>query len=176
MHPSHRLIKQIKRSAGGKVGKEGLESALAILEAGTPIGALLSTLANQEFRETMLDVARNRPEPEMLAWMTVAAAGPHRTRRALATRAVRIVTPHALVEVLLDRGEFDEGCVSRSEAAPGEDEWGAWLLLSQLRRPEVRKAAQAQPDLRRRLDTARRHARRSINPQLHNQLRELGLV
>ena len=176
MHPSHRLIKQIKRSAGGEIGKEGLASALAILEADTPIGALMSTIANREFRNTMLDVARDRPRSEMLAWMTVAAAGPLRTRRALASRAVDIVAPYALVDVLLDRGEFDEACVSQSEAVPSEDEWGAWLLLSQLRRSEVRGVAQAKPSLRRRLQAARRRPRGSINPQLRSQLSELGLV
>jgi hypothetical protein len=176
MYPSYRLIKQIKRSAGGRVSKEGLESALAMLEVESPIGALMSTLAAREFRETMLDAAQGRPQPEMLAWMTVAAAGPFRTRRALAARAVQIVAPHTLVDVLLAGGELTDACAAQAEEAGGEEEWGAWLLLGQMRRREVRGVAEAQPSLRRRLQEARRQAKRAINPQLHGQLRKLGLV
>jgi len=176
MNPSHKLINQIKRSAGGRIGKEGLERSLAMLEADSPIGALMSTLARRDFRETMLDAGRGRPQAELLAWMTVAAVGPFRTRRALAARAVQIVAPHTLVDLLLARDEFSEACAAEAEAVPSEEEWGAWLLLGQMRKREVRRAAQAQPALRRRLQQARRHAKRPINPQLHAQLHELGLV
>ncbi len=176
MYPSYKLIKQIKRTAGGRVSKEGLERSLAMLEAESPIGALMSTLAAREFRETMLDAAQGRPRPEMLAWMTVAAAGPFRTRRALAARAVQIVAPPTLVDVLLAGGELAEACAAQAGEAPSEEEWGAWLLLGQMRRREVRGLAQAQPALRRRLQEARRQPKRSINPQLQGQLRDLGLV
>lgn len=176
MYPSYKLIKQIKRTAGDRVSKEGLERSLVMLEAEIPIGALMSTLAARQFRETLIDVAKGRPQPEMLAWMTVAAAGPFRTRRALAARAVQIVAPHTLVDVLLARGELAEACVTQAEEAPSEEEWGAWLLLGQLRRREVRGVAQAQPALHRRLQEARRQGKGSINPQLRGQLRELGLV
>lgn len=176
MYPSYKLIKQIKRTAGGRVTKEGLARSLAMLEAENPIGALMSTLAARQFRETMLDAAQGRPRPEMLAWMTVAAAGPFRTRRALASQAVQIVAPHTLVDVLLAGGGLVEACAAQAEEAPSEEEWGAWLLLGQMRRREVRDVAQAQPSLRRRLLEARRQAKRSINPQVQAQLRELGLV
>jgi len=176
MYPSYKLINKIKRLAGGRVSKEGLESALAMLEAVNPTGALMSTLASREFRETMIDAAQGRPRPEMLAWMTVAAAGPYRVRRALATRAVETVPPHALIDVLLAHGELAEDCAAQAEASTSEEEWGAWLLLGQMRRREVRGVAQAQPSLDRRLQLARRQARRPINPELHSQLHELGLV
>jgi hypothetical protein len=176
MYPSYKLIKQIKRTTGGRVSKEGLARSLAMLEAESPIGAVMSTLAAREFRETMIDAARSRPQPEMLAWMTVAAAGPFRTRRALAARAVQTVSPHVLVDVLLAGGELAEACAAQAEEAPSEEEWGAWLLLGQLRRREVRGVAQAQPALRRRLQETRKQTKRPINPQLQVQLRELGLV
>ena len=176
MYPSYKLIRQIKRAAGGDVSNEGLERSLALLEAETPIGALMSTLAAPEFSKTMLDVARGRPEPEMLAWMAVAAAGPIRVHRALAARAVQIVAPPALVDILIARGEFRESCAAQAEGAPSEEEWGAWLMIGRMRPRDVRAVAQAQPALRRRLQEARRQAKRPINPQLRGQLRALGLV
>ncbi|HEX7244091.1 MAG TPA: hypothetical protein VF245_00825 [Solirubrobacterales bacterium] len=176
MYPSYRLIKQVKRSAGGRVSKEGLERSLAMLEAESPTGALMSTLAAPAFREAMLDAAQCRSQAETLAWMTVAAAGPFRARRALAPRAVQVVAPHALVDALLGGGEFAEDCTVLAEAAQGEEEWGAWLLLGQLRRREARGFAEAQPALRRRLQGARRQSKRPTNSQLRDQLCALGLV
>jgi hypothetical protein len=175
MHPSHKLINQIKRAAGGRVGEEGLERSLAMLEAETPVGALMSTLAAREFRAVTIDAARGRPQDEVLAWMTLAAAGPVDTWRALAPRAVQIVAPHVLVDVLLGRDELSEACAARAEEAPSEEEWGAWLVLGKLRRRELRGFVKAQPALRRRLKDARRQAGR-INPQLRDQLCALGLI
>ena len=176
MKPSNSLIKQVKLIAGDRVSQESLERSLAMLEAVNPIGALMSTFANRDFRETLIDVAEDRPEPETLAWMTVAAAGRWRTRRALLSRAVRIVAPHTLVDVLLSREKFAEACAVQAEAATEDNEWGAWLLLGTLRPRDVRRAAKAQPDLRRRLQEAPRHAKRPVNPQLHVQRQKLDLA
>lgn len=176
MYPSYRLIKQIKRNAGGKISKEGLERSLALIEADTPMGALMSTLAAPEFTEVMLDAAQNRPRHELLAWMTIAAAGQSRARRAIARRATRIVPPHQLIEVLVAGGDMRAACEQRAEVAPSEDEWGAWLLLASVAGREIRRLVQRQAPLRRRYQAARREARRPVNPQLSEQLQALGLV
>jgi hypothetical protein len=176
MYPSYKLIKEIKRSAGGKVGKEGLERSLALIEADSPVGALMSTLAAREFTEVMLEAAQQRPRPELLAWMTVAAAGPNRARRAVAKRATQIVAPRELVEVLLGGGDVRAACERRAEQATSEEEWGAWLLLAGLRGRELRRLVERQAPLRRRYEAARHEAKRPVNPQLHGQLSALGLV
>jgi hypothetical protein len=176
MFPSYRLINQIKRAAGGRVGNQGLRRSLEMLEAANPIGALMATLAVDGFKPTMLDVARDRPESEVLAWMTVAASGPDRPRRALAARATEILSPQTLLEVLTGRGEFRDRCAVAAEAASSEEEWGALQLLGQLRHSDVRRIAEREPSLRRRLREARSGSKRWSIPPLQAQLRELGLV
>ena len=176
MYPSYKLIKEIKRSAGGKIGREGLERSLALVEADSPVGALMSTLAAREFTDVMLDAAQQRPRPELLAWMTIAAAGPNRVRRAVAKRATQIVAPHELVEVLLAGGDLRAACERCAKEATSEEEWGAWLLLAQLRGRDLRRLVERQAPLRRRYEAAQQEAKRPINPQLHGQLRALGLV
>lgn len=177
MYPSYKLLKEIKRAAGGEIEREGLERSLAIVEAETPVGALMSTLAAREFTDVVLDAAQERGRPELLAWMTIAAAGPRAARRALAGRATRIVTPHELIEVLTCGGDPHAACEERAEAAGGEEEWGAWLLLARLRGSDIRRLVEGQAPLRRRYEAARRESRRPrIQPQLRKQLEALGLV
>ncbi len=176
MYPSYKLIKQVKSTAGGEIAKEGIERSLALIEADTPTGALMSTLASREFTDVMLDAAQNRPRPELLAWMTIAAAGPSRVRRLVAKRASQIVPPHELVEVLVAGGDLRAACEQRAEQATSEEEWGAWLLLAGLRGRELRRLVERQASLRRRYQAARREAKRPINPQLRSQLEALGLV
>ncbi|HEU5105230.1 MAG TPA: hypothetical protein VFU11_05270 [Solirubrobacterales bacterium] len=176
MYPSYKLIKEIKRAAGGEISVEGIEHSLALIEASTPAGALMSTLASREFFDVMLDAAQDRPRPELLAWMTVAAAGPGRVRRLAAKRASLIVAPHELVEVVVAGGDPRATCEHRAEQASCEEEWGAWLLLAKLRGRELRRLVERHAPLRRRYEAARREAKRSINPQLRSQLQALGLV
>lgn len=175
MHPSYKLIKQVKRAAGGSVSEDSLARSLAMLEQQIPIGALMSTLATRDFRSVICDAAQGRSQDELLAWMTVAAAGPVRTWRSLGPRAVGIVAPHTVVEALLDRGELSDACAAHAEEAPGEEEWGAWLILGCLRRRELRGFVNAEPALRRRLSEARRQ-RPPVNSQLSEKLRALGLL
>jgi hypothetical protein len=176
MYPSYKLIKEIKRTAGGEIAKEGIERSLALIEAECPTGALMSTLASREFTDVMLDAAQNRPRPELLAWMTIAAAGPGRVRRFVAKRASQIVAPHEFVDVVVAGGDLRAACAQRAEAASTEEEWGAWLLLAQLRGREMRRLIERQAPLRRRYEAARRQAKRPFNPQLRSQLQALGLV
>lgn len=176
MYPSYKLMKEIKKAAGGEIEREGLERSLAIVEAETPVCALMSTLAAREFTDVVLDAAQGRGRPELLAWMTIAAAGPRAARRALAKRATQIVAPHELVEVLLAGGDLHAACEQRAEAATSEEEWGAWLLLARLRGRDIRRLVERQAPLRRRYEAARREAKRPINPQLRSQLEALGLV
>jgi hypothetical protein len=176
MYPSYKLMKEIKKAAGGEIEREGLERSLAIVEAETPVGALMSTLAAREFTDVVLDAAQGRSRPELLAWMTIAAAGPRAARRALAKRASEIVAPHELVEVLIAGGDLHAACEQRAEAATGEEEWGAWLLLARLRGRDVRRLVERQAPLRRRYEASRRETKRPINPQLRGQLEALGLV
>jgi len=176
MYPSYKLMKEIKKAAGGEIEREGLERSLAIVEAETPVGALMSTLAAREFTDVVLDAAQGRGRPELLAWMTIAAAGPRATRRALGKRATQIVAPHELIEVLIAGGDLHAACEQRAEAATSEEEWGAWLLLARLRGRDIRRLVERQAPLRRRYQAARREAKRPINPQLRSQLEALGLV
>ena len=176
MYPSYKLIKEIKRTAGGEIAKEAIERSLALIEADCPSGALMSTLASREFTDVILDVAQSRPRPELLAWMTIAAAGPGRVRRVLAKRASQIVAPHELVDVVVAGGDLRAACEQRAELATSEEEWGAWQLLAGLRGREMRRVVERQAPLRRRYEAARREAKRPFNPQLRSQLQALGLV
>lgn len=176
MYPSYKLMKEIRKSAGGEIGKEGLERSLAMVEAETPVGALMSTLAAREFTDVILDAAQNRARPELLAWMTIAAAGPSRVRRALARPASQIVAPHELVDVVLAGGDTRAACEQCAEAATSEEEWGAWLLLARLRGRDLRRLVERQTTLRRPYEAARRESKRPFNPQLRSQLQALGLV
>lgn len=176
MYPSYKLIKEIKRTAGGEIAKEAIERSLALIEADCPSGALMSTLASREFTDVILDAAQSRPRPELLAWMTIAAAGPGRVRRVLAKRASQIVAPHELIDVVVAGGDLRAACEQRAESAASEEEWGAWLLLAGLRGREMRRLIERQAPLRRRYEAARRQAKRPINPQLRGQLEALGLV
>lgn len=177
MYPSYKLIREIKRTAGGEISREGIERSLALIEADSPVGALMSTLAvREDFTKVMLDAAQNRPRSEVLAWMTIAAAGPRPVHDAIAKRATQIVPPHELVDVLLAGGNMREACERRAEEASSEDEWGAWLLLARMRGRDLRRLVERQPSLARRYQAARRKAKRVINHQLGDQLRALGLV
>lgn len=176
MYPSYKLIKEIRRAAGGKIEPAGLERSLAMVESDTPLGALMSTVAAREFHEAVLEAAQDRARPELLAWMTIAAAGPRATRRALAKRASRTVAPHELVELVLAGGDTHAACERRAEEAMSEEEWGAWLLLARLRGRDLCRLVERQAPLRRRYEAARREANRPVNPQLAGQLRALGLV
>lgn len=176
MNPSYRLINQIKRNAGGKISRGGVERSLALIESDTPTGALMSTLATPRFKEVMLDVAQNRPRDEQLAWMTIAAAGESRVRYLVARRATRIVPPHELVEVVVGGGDLRAACEQRAELAPSEDEWGAWLLLASVGGRDLRRLVEAHGPLRRRYRAAKRKTPRPVNPQLAEQLQALGLV
>lgn len=175
MYPSYGLIKEIKRAAGGEVGGASIARSVELIEASTPIGALMATVAPREFTPVMLDAAQGRPREEVLAWLTLAAAGPVKTRLALAERAVEIVNADALVELLVARSDTAQRCAEHAEQAEGEESWGAWLVLSRLRRNELRRLVEARPDLRGRLREAKR-ARRPVNPQIADQLRALELV
>lgn len=176
MNPNAKLIKEVKRTAGGNIGQEGLERSLALIEAGTPVGALMATLGARDFTDVMIDVARHRPEPEILAWMTIAAAGPAHARRARAKAATRLVAPHELIETLLAGGNLHAACEKRAEEATSEEEWGAWLLLARLPRPEIRRLVKGQAPLLRRYRAAKRESKRPVNPRLADQLAALGLV
>lgn len=173
---TYRPISEVRHAAGGKVGAEGLKRAIEIIEEQCPIGVLLSTLAVDPFTPVMVDVARDRPEPEVLAWMTLAAAGSRRARRAVAMRAARIVPPHELIETLVAGGDLRAAFEVRAEASTNEDEWGAWLLLSRLGKAEIENRVKRRAPLRRRLVAARRAARRPVNQGIAGQLRALGLV
>lgn len=175
MQPNYGLIRQIKRAAGGSVGKASIGRSVELIEATTPIGALMASVAPREFTPVLLDAAQGRPQEEALAWLTLAAAGPVKTRLALAERAVEIVDPEQLVEVLLEEGSLAGPCEQRAEQAEGDEHWGAWLLLARLRRRELRDLVEARPELRRRYREAKR-ARGAVNPQIAEQLRAHGLL
>jgi hypothetical protein len=175
MQPSYGLIRQIKCAAAGQVGAKSIGRSVELIEATTPIGALMASVAPREFTPVMLDAARGRPREEALAWLTLAAAGPVKTRLALAGRAVDLVDPEALIEVLLKKGGTADPCRERAEQADGDEQWGAWLLLSRLRRSELRRLVDSRPKLHRLYSEAKR-ANQPVNPQLAGQLEALGLL
>ena len=175
MKATYSTMHQIKRALGGKVGAESLERSLALVETTTPIGALMATVAPREFTPAIIEAARERPAGEKLAWLTLGAAGAVRTRLALAGRAVELVDPDELIEVVvMCRGSLAPPCAERAERASGDEEWGAWLLLGRLRRGELRALIEARPELASRYREARSRGR--VNPQIAVQLRAHGLL
>jgi hypothetical protein len=175
MNASYGLIRQIKRLAGSEVLEQSVERSLRLILAHTPIGAVLATVAGAEFTPALLEAAQGSEEEEGLAWLTLAAAGPVRARRALGSRAVDLVDPEQLVAAMNEHGRLREACERRAEEAAGDELWGAWLLLSRLRHRELRRLVEARPALRALYREARRPAR-EINPRIADQLAALGLV
>jgi hypothetical protein len=173
MRPTYKMIKQIERLAGREVSSKRVRRAADLVEAHTPIGALLATVTTDPFRPTMLEAARGCPEEEeALAWLTLAAAGPGKTAGLLADRAAALLDPGTL-EALVEDEDRRSVCAGRAETARSEEEWGAWLLVSRLSRRQLERAIDAHPG-RRREPGGRREGR--INPQIAEQLSALGLV
>lgn len=175
MKPSYRLIRQIKRAAGGEIDAATVGRSLALIEASTPIGALMASVAPRQFTLAILEAACERPRGEELAWLTLAAAGPVKTRLALAERAVELLDPDEVIEAAFEEGSLAAPCERRAAQAAGDEHWGAWLLLSRLRRRDLRRLLEARPELRRRYREAKRR-RGPINPQIASQLRAHGLL
>jgi hypothetical protein len=175
MNPSYGLINQIKRAAGGEVGAASIGRSIELIETSTPIGVLMQSVTPREYTPVLLDAARGRSREEVLAWLTLAAAGPVKARLALAERAVDIVDAKALVEVLLEGGDTAGRCERLAEQAQGDEQWGAWSLLARLRRHELRGLVRSRPGLRRRYYEAKR-SRESVNPQIAEQLQALRLI
>ena len=175
MHPNYRLIRQIKRAADGEIGAASIGRSVQLIEASTPIGALMASVAPRQFTPALIDAAKERSRNEELAWLTLAAAGAVKTRLALAERAVEMVDAGALVEVLLEGGSLVGPCERRADQAPDDEQQGAWMLLSRLRRRELRRLVDSRPELRRRHQEAKR-SRRPVNPEISTQLQALGLV
>jgi hypothetical protein len=175
MHPTYRTIREIKRAAGGEIGAASIGRSVELIEASTPIGALMASVAPRTFTPALLEAAEDRSRAEELAWLTLAAAGPVKTRLALAKRAVAMVDAEELVEVLLAEGGLSGLCERRADAAPDDEQQGAWMLLSRLRRAELRDLLCARPELRRRYREAK-SARGRVNPQIATQLQALGLL
>lgn len=171
MYPSYKLMNEIKQAAGGKVGPQSVRRSVELIETRTPIGAVMASVAPLEFKEAMCEVAQGRPREEVLAWMTLAAAGRVTTWLTLAERAVEVVDPDALVGILVEKGNTAQGCERLAEEVEGDEQWGAWLLLSRLRRNELVRLVNARPALRDRYRKARR-----VHPQIAEQLRALELV
>ncbi|HVX32884.1 MAG TPA: hypothetical protein VHA80_07060 [Solirubrobacterales bacterium] len=172
MRATYKMIRQIERLGGREVSRKRARRAAELVEAHTPIGALLATLSTDPFRPTMLEAAKGcHEEEEALAWLTLAAAGPGKTWGLLADRAASLLDLGVL-EALADEEDRRGACAARAESARSEEEWGAWLLVSRLSRRQLERAIDAHPH--RRGATRRREGR--INPQIAEQLSALGLV
>lgn len=175
MNASYGLIRQIRRLAGREVVEGSVERSLELILGHSPLGAVLATVATSEFTPALLEAAQGSCEEEGLAWLTLAAAGPVKARLGLAGRAVDLVDSHDLVAAMGEHGRLRETCERHAETAAGEEQWGAWLLLSRLRHRELRRLVDQRPALRAIYRDARRPGR-EINPQIADQLSALGLV
>lgn len=173
MRATDKMNRQIERLRGREVGIGKARRALGLIEAHVPIGPLMADVAIDPFGQIMLEAAESsRGEEEALAWLTLAAAGPGRTRGALADRAAALLDPGVL-EGLLDDEDRRGVCQERAEAARSEEEWGAWLLVGRLSRRQLERAIGAHP---RRRGGAAPGPKGRINPQIAEQLSALGLV
>ncbi|MBS1860440.1 MAG: hypothetical protein JSS68_01890 [Actinobacteria bacterium] len=175
MRATYKMISQIERLSGGHVSVNRVRRAIELVGTHFPIALLMHDVATDPFRPHMLEAAQSsREEEEGLAWLTLAAAGPGRTRGALADRAAAVLDPGVL-EALLDEEDRREVCAGRAEAARSEEEWGAWLLVSRLSRRQLERAIEAHPRRSAQGDSGRRRGG-GINPRIHDQLAALGLV
>ncbi|HEY5052536.1 MAG TPA: hypothetical protein VII45_03920 [Solirubrobacterales bacterium] len=194
MHPMRR-IEAIKSEFDGEISPAAIRHAVREAEASTPIGAILSTLASEDFLPALIEAAEGRCAPEERAWLTLAAAGALKVRLALAWRATDLIDPEALVEVLLShRDEIKAECERRADRCHSDEQQGGWLLLAFLRPSQLRRLISARPRLRmhwRQMREERSQPRRStpvvpatrarrrkgrINPQIAGQFRALGLA
>jgi hypothetical protein len=163
LHPMRR-IEEIKSATEGELEASEIRKAAKLLEATTPVGAILATVAREEFGPALFEAANDRSAPQERAWLTLAAAGAERARLCLAWRASELLDPKAIVEVLIaERHNLREACQRRAEQAGSEDERGAWLLLSWLKGAELRRLVRGRPclhacyrQMRAKLDDVRR--------------------
>lgn len=133
MHPIRRVEEIKSATEDGVVDPAALMKAVESVESSTPIGAVMATVATDDFMAALIEAAEERSVEHERAWLTLAAVGPERARRVLAKRAVAIVDPGTLVEVLVEHGdELRHVCDAEADLCGDDESQGAWSLLGTL--------------------------------------------
>jgi len=144
-----RRIEEIKSTLeSGEEGAAEIRAAARLLEQSVPAADVLAAVAEAEFLGALVAVSRGCEGPEERAWLTLAAAGPRRARRALAWRASQLLDSDELAALAQQRGpvrarRFERLAVAADE--PGAA--AAWRLLAHLRGSELRTMVRARPTL-----------------------------
>lgn len=148
MH-AQRRIEAIRSTLDPESTPSAVRAAVRECEASTPIGAILSTLACEDFLGAVIEAAEDRDPAVEAAWLTLAAVGATRVREILAWTATELLDGTAVAELLLShRHEIMAACKLRAEAASSEEQWGAWLLLSHLEEETLSRLVKGRPRLR----------------------------
>jgi len=188
-------IAAIRRAAGGEVSPSEIRQAAKVIETSTPRGILMSVAAAEEFVPALLEAAEGTPAAEETAWLTLAAAGPKRTRLALAWFGVTLVDRAQLVDVAIHSRQVDSRkvCAQLAEAAADDESWGAWLLFAHMLPSQLRRMVKAHPrlsgkyraarnarEVRQSQSNGRKPARRrggkKLNPVIAAQFAALGIT
>lgn len=137
-----------------------VRAAVKAVEASTPIGAILSTLANEDYLAAVIEAAEGRDPIEEDAWLTLAAVGASRVREILAWRATDLLDPQEVAGLLFSHShEIKAACKRRAEASQADAQWGAWLLLGHLDAERLARLVRGRPRLRARWQQMRASGR-----------------
>jgi hypothetical protein len=165
MHSDDR-IDAIRKAHGGSIQATAIRDAVRVIEASTPVGVVLSTVATADFVPAMLEAAEGRSPEQERAWLTLAAAGPRKVRLCLAWQAASLLPPSSVVEVLVKHaGDLRAECERRADAAHDDEVQGPWLLLAGLWPRELRRLVTAHPRMSARF-------RQAVNEHKAKQRRE----
>jgi hypothetical protein len=156
-----RRVEEIKSATeDGVVDPAALTRAVEVVESSTPIGAVMATVATDEFMPALIEAAEERSVEHELAWLTMAAVGPDRARRVLAKRAAAMVDPGTLIEVLIEHGdELRHACDAEADHCGDDERQGAWSLLGTMTAPGLESVVWSSQALRSRYLAARSRKR-----------------
>jgi hypothetical protein len=148
LHPIRRIEEIRSTLDSGEEGAAEVRAAERLLEQSVPIGEVLAAVADAEFPAGLIAASRGCEAQEERAWLTLAAAGPRRSRQVLAWRASQLLDSAELAALALKRGpararKFERLAVAAEE--PGAA--AAWRLLAHLSGSELRAMVRARPAL-----------------------------
>lgn len=144
-----RRIEEIKSTLwSGEEGAAEIRAAARTLEEVAEVGEILAAVADSEFPRALIAAAEGSARDVERAWLTLAAAGPHRARRVLAWRASQLVDPGELGAVAMNRRRTRVRALERLAATACEPAaTAAWAVLADLRGSELRAMVRARPAL-----------------------------
>ena len=146
MDPMRRM-EGIKCALGGSEEEAAeIRAAARVLERSVSPAEVLAAVADPQFPRALIAAAVGSEHEADTAWLTLAAAGPRRTRQVLAWRASQVLDPAELVALTMKRTRARERGFARAAGGTGV-RGAAFSLLAHLSPSELRAMVRARPAL-----------------------------